>query len=582
MAEIPEFPRILTDEQNRLLEEDRSILTGLQVALARFGGSPEDEKRVQTALIQLDELFLLVVAGEFNSGKSAVLNALLGEAVLEEGPTPTTERIHLLVHSDRADVTTPEPAIAKVTSDAPLLAHMNVVDTPGTNAVLREHEAITREFIPRADLVLFVTSADRPFTESERAFLEAIRDWGKKVVLVINKIDIVHQAQDAERIEAFVVEKARELLGFAPAVFPVSARQALEAKRGDGTDDLWRQSRFQGLEVYVVQTLDEAERVRLKLASPLKVGLRITEQYLQVAREREELLAADFEALADVEGQLGVYGQDMHRDLRFRLADVEKVFTDFERRGLEFFQDTLRVGRLPDLMRRRRISEEFERKVVADLPQQVDDKVRELLDWRVERDLELWSAISERVARRRAEHADRIVGREGRSFDLDRKRMLDEVNRAARTALAGYDRRREAERLAEQAQIAAAGTALLEAGAVGVGAAVALTALDATGLLAAGTLAVLGLAVLPMRRRRAEANLREKVDEMRSRVVRSLREELDREIDKSVESIREAIAPYTRFVRAQRERLDEMHAELETLRRRGQDLAARIEALGGD
>ncbi len=457
---------------------------------------------------------------------------------------------------------------------------MNVVDTPGTNAVLREHEAITREFIPRADLVLFVTSADRPFTESERAFLEAIRDWGKKVVIVINKIDIVHQAQDAERIEAFVVEKAQELLGFAPAVFPVSARQALEAKRGEGTDDLWRQSRFQGLEVYVVKTLDEAERVRLKLDSPLKVGLRVTEQYLRVAREREELLAADFEALADVEGQLEVYGQDMHRDLRFRLADVEKVFTDFERRGLEFFQDTLRVGRLPDLMRRRRISEEFERKVVADLPQQVDDKVRELLDWRVERDLELWSAISERVTRRRAEHADRIVGREGKSFDLDRKRRLDEVNRAARTALAGYDRRREAARLAEQAQIAAAGTALLEAGAVGVGAAVALTALDATGLLAAGTLAVLGLAVLPMRRRQAEANLRKQVDEMRSRVVRSLREELDREIDKSVESIREAISPYTRFVHAERERLDEMRAELETLQRRGRDLAARIESLG--
>lgn len=579
MAEIPEFPRILTDEQRTLLQEDRSILSDLQAALARFGGSPEDEKRVKTALERLEDLFLLVVAGEFNAGKSAVLNALVGEKVLAEGPTPTTERIHLLVHSNRADHVSPEPGIARVTADAPVLTHMNVVDTPGTNAVLREHEAITRDFIPRADLVLFVTSADRPFTESERSFLEAIRDWGKKVVIVVNKIDIVHQAQDAERIEAFVLEKAQELLGFAPAVFPVSARRALEAKQGDGNEELWRQSRFQGLEVYVVQTLDEAERVRLKLISPLKVGLRVTERYLEVAQEREDLLAADFEALEELERQLDVYREDMHRDLGFRLSDVEKIFTDFERRGLEFFEETLRVGRLPDLIRRRRISEEFERKVVADLPQQVDDKVRDLLDWRVERDLEFWTAVSEQVARRRAEHADRIVGKEGKSFDLNRKRMLDDVHRAARTALAGYDRKREAERLAEQAQLAAAGAALLEAGAVGVGAAVALTALDATGLLAAGTLAVLGLAVLPIRRRQAESNLREKVDEMRGRVVRSLREELDREIDRSVEAIRDAIAPYTRFVRAERERLDAMRAELDAIRRRGVDLTSQIEAM---
>ena len=64
-------------------------------------------------------------------------------------------------------------------------------DTPGTNAIHREHERLTREFVPRSDLVLFVTSADRPFTESERGFLQGIRDWGKKIVVVVNKMDRV-------------------------------------------------------------------------------------------------------------------------------------------------------------------------------------------------------------------------------------------------------------------------------------------------------------------------------------------------------------------------------------------------------
>jgi hypothetical protein len=80
-----------------------------------------------------------------------------------------------------------------LTAPAPLLRDIHIVDTPGTNAVIREHEAITAEFVPRSDMVLFVTSADRPFTETERAFLEQVRGWGKKVVVVINKVDILER-----------------------------------------------------------------------------------------------------------------------------------------------------------------------------------------------------------------------------------------------------------------------------------------------------------------------------------------------------------------------------------------------------
>ena len=51
-----------------------------------------------------------------------------------------------------------------ITAPVDFLRDIHVVDTPGTNAVIREHEAITADFVPRSDLVLFVSSADRPFT----------------------------------------------------------------------------------------------------------------------------------------------------------------------------------------------------------------------------------------------------------------------------------------------------------------------------------------------------------------------------------------------------------------------------------
>ena len=92
-------------------------------------------------------------------------------ASLQEGVTPTTAQIHVLrtAHGDRRAHR--EAASVQVTAPVDLLRDVHIVDTPGTNAIIREHERLTTDFVPRADLVLFVTSADRPFTETERAFL---------------------------------------------------------------------------------------------------------------------------------------------------------------------------------------------------------------------------------------------------------------------------------------------------------------------------------------------------------------------------------------------------------------------------
>src|SRR5206468_2527439 len=131
------------------------------------------------------------------------------------------------------------------------------------------------EFVPRSDLVLFVTSADRPFTETERAFLEQVRGWGKKIVVVINKIDILENEAQVQEIRAFVADNARALLGFNPDIFPVSSRLALRAKQGDPAG--WAASRFEPLERYIRETLDSPGRVRLKLLNPLGVGAALTD-----------------------------------------------------------------------------------------------------------------------------------------------------------------------------------------------------------------------------------------------------------------------------------------------------------------
>ena len=87
---------MLTNEQAQFLRDEKEALAGFQLALAGFDLSAATLDSLQKAILQLDDLFLIVVAGEFNAGKSALINALLGQKVLAEGTTPTTTRVTLV------------------------------------------------------------------------------------------------------------------------------------------------------------------------------------------------------------------------------------------------------------------------------------------------------------------------------------------------------------------------------------------------------------------------------------------------------------------------------------------------------
>jgi small GTP-binding protein len=571
--------RVLNDAERALLAEERRVLADARAVLGRLEAPSEDQETLARSVRQLDELFLLVVVGEFNAGKSAVVNALLGQPVLEEGVTPTTTRITVVEHGGSLERQADSEGIETIRAPVELLRETTIVDTPGTNAIVREHERLTRQFVPRSDLVLFVTSADRPFTESERAFLEAIREWGKKVVVVVNKADILESDADLEKVRGFVTEHARTLLGSAPPVHAVSARLA---RRSAAAGDRAR-SGFPALEQHVLDTLDERERLRLKLGNPLGVARRLLARQGSVVEARLELLREDVATVENIDRQLGLYGEDLRRDFALRLSDVERVLLEFERRGTHFLDATLRLGRIFDLINRSKLQRSFEQEVVADLPREVERRVEELIDWMVASELRQWRGVVEQLERRRLEHADRIVGQVTGPFEHDRARLLESTRREALRAVEGYDRAGEAQRLASSVQVAVAGTAVLEASAIGLGAAVtslATTSLaDATGLLAAGTLSVIGLFVLPARRSSAKAELRQKVERMRTRLVAAMHEEFDREAGRSLGRIREAIAPYTRFVLSERDHLGSARQELQRLQQGIEALGARVAAL---
>src|SRR5262245_43092585 len=457
---------VLDLQLEQQLVEARRVVSDARDALARFDATAEDQATLVSSITQLDEFFLLVVVGEFNAGKSAFINALIGEAALEEGVTPTTAQIHRLVY---ADTLTREMRGSSQVIGAPadLLKEVHIVDTPGTNAIIREHERLTTDFVPRSDIVLFVTSADRPFTETERAFLEAIRDWGKKIVVVVNKVDIFERQADADRVIGFVHDGVRRLLGVDADVFGVSSRLAQRAKHGEPS--LWAASGFEALERFITQTLDDAGRFQLKLANPVGVARALAQRYTAIADERLTLLKDDLSLLGDVDRQLQVYREDMKRGFEARLGSIERVLLDMERRGDRFFDETLRIGRVVDLLNRARVQKEFEEQVVADAPRDVEQKVTELIDWLIDQDFRQWQAVTAKLADRQRQHASRILGApDVGSFHGDRERLVASVGWEAQRVVDTYDKKREGAALADQARIAVATAAAAGGAAVGL------------------------------------------------------------------------------------------------------------------
>jgi len=571
---------ILTQAQETLLKRTRNALGRLRDVLNADAVDPAGHAALVESIRQLDELFLLVIAGEFNSGKSAFINALLGQKLQPEGVTPTTDQIYLLRYGETQQRMPGENGVWVQTAPVELLSKLTVVDTPGTNAIVREHEALTSEFIPRSDLVLFVTSADRPFTESERAFLEQIRNWGKKIVLVINKIDILGSDADVDQVIAFVTNSARSLIGDVAAVFPVSARLAQAAKGGQ--PDKWAPSRFEPLETYIRETLDDEGRFRLKLLNPLGVGARLIREQLTDLNADLATLAEDSKLLDDIRGQTVYYDEDMQRNFKARIAEIDGLLLGMEKRGIDFFDDRLRLGRIPDLLRSKQLEQDFQQEVVADTPRQIEDRVNELVDWMVQQDLRQWTAVADHLSRKRDAHQGRIVGdapREG-TLAYDRQRLIDSIGRSTREAVNSYDQTREAAEVAASAR-----QAVVNAGLAGVGASlgviVAIIAhaafLDFTGIIAGVAAAALGLLILPARKRKAKSEFSEKLTDLRTRLVTNLEQQFDHEMRRSTQRVEDTIAPFDRFVRSERDRLTRRQTALQSLSGEVSDLVRQLE-----
>jgi small GTP-binding protein len=556
------FPSLLDAQQKRIWSELQSTLRETVDTLGAWDPDNAELEHLRQALQQLHELFLLVVVGEFNSGKSALINALLGAPYLKEGVTPTTDRVYVLKYGEPGPSEYIRENVQALRYPVEILREMHIVDTPGTNAVLRQHETITRDFVPRSDMVIFVTSADRPFTESERGFMQAIRSWGKKVVLVVNKVDILQDAGEIHEVETFVLEQARRLLDFEPELFSLSARAGVQLAEHPEEESAEASSQgFIHFREYLQRTLTQEGLVRLKLLSPVGVALHVSHVYAQNAQDREQVLQADLHTLTQVDKKIEAYRVDTGAEFERHQARIENDLLQMSLRGEAFLDEHMRLLKVVDMLRSRRMRAAFEDQVVGDTPEMVEAHVAEVIDWLVERDLSLWREVAQALDQRKDTETLQDAARQAAGgFTYNRRQLLEGLGAQAEAVIRTYNRSAEAERLTMTLQDSVAMVGLVEVSAIGLGlvlkALLTTAAADATGLLAAGILGVMGLAIIPFRRGAAKREFRQKMSELRDQLSRTLSGSFLRELDRSIERMREALAPYRRFVKGEQEQVE--------------------------
>jgi GTP-binding protein EngB required for normal cell division len=292
------------------------------------------------------ERFQLAVLGQFKRGKSTVLNALLGQSVLPIGVVPVTAiatflesaatlRIRVTYVSGKVEEFEPKStealreklttfvteeanprnvlSVARVDVFLPaelLERGVVLIDTPGVGSTHRHQTAAADAVLPECDAALLVVSADPPITEIEIDYLSRIRETVARLIVVLNKIDII-AAHEREKAVTFLRDALVDHAGLGPftPIFSLSARDALRAKES-GEAEAFAASGFAELEKHLLQFLANEKHETLNTA---------------VARKAAALIAQ-----LELETEIGL------KSLRLPVEDLERRMATFDEAAKRF------------------------------------------------------------------------------------------------------------------------------------------------------------------------------------------------------------------------------------------------------
>lgn len=532
-------------------------------------------------LTDIREPLLFVAMGEVKSGKSSLLNALFGHEFARVDVLPATDRVYIFRYGDAEKSVEVSPQLTERYLPIPFLRDFNVVDTPGTNTMVPGHQTITENFVPRADLVLFVFSVANPWTRSAWDFLGLLQTkWLKNTVFVLQQIDLREPAE-IEIIRRHLQDTALRRLGFVPPIFAVSARKALLARTiGGDKEQLWEESDFGQLEEQINLIVTESSAHMLKLRSTSQTARVILEQFTGEIRESYEIIARDEARLSRIELLLQSREEQTLRQVAGFMRGIEHACRQAAADGVKLLQEKLSFWRTVGLIwnRRQELPRDFQTEIEAKLNLTVQPQAEETLRL-LEADLRaLWPQLTDMIDRQLGKELSDQMPRTSPDFARQRRELLQSIQIGLAERAAGKSIEEEltkkfqetAIRLRVPAGVAAAGGIATIIAALS-SAAVA----DVTGIFAASSAAVGAFLALRQRRKILRA-YEEQMDTKCSGLVKTIEEQLRHAITLFYKEVSAAFQPLAAFCLAQRKIFEPLLHRAGELQRTFEALRARL------
>jgi len=263
---------------------------------------------------------------------------------------------------------------------------------------------------------------------------------------------------------------------------------------------------------------------------------------------------------------------------------VDKILLQLQDRGEKYLDQTVVITNFFSLMSAQQIQRDFTSKVVGAFSNEVEHAVSDMIDWIIEKNDRLRKQVSARIQEALATQTSssklNLLSKMNITFDQGRQELLQRVlHRGVEPLVQGYDKTQEAEKLSKQVVNSVYRTAVVEVGALGIGAVLAsLVSIDFSGILPFG-LAVSGLFILPYQRRALKRDIIDKVTALRTSLSTSLRYHFESETRQYDSLISTSIKPYESYVIQETKHLQEIDATLKQVAKDCEELRLSIQHL---
>ena len=308
-------------------ERISQVIQGI-AGLARDTSTDLGDSLANTAFEkELGAPFLFVVCGEVNAGKSSLINGLFGRELCKVNILPETDRVIWYRHGAPPHDSATTPSLEERFRPIEFLKDFNLVDTPGTNSIVKGHQEITERFLPVADLILFVFPVSNPWGGATWNLISNLpKDCHSRVAFIIQQADQREQV-DIKVIIEHMADLSMKRIWVVPQIFAVSGKMAFEAKRaGAFAESNYKKSGFPALEEFISRRVCDSPERRAALQTwrnNASTALRKIEDRIE---EQTRVLNDQNHFLASLEDEIDAMRERLVSRLPRHLAGVAEVF----------------------------------------------------------------------------------------------------------------------------------------------------------------------------------------------------------------------------------------------------------------